>query len=346
MVSDATALKQKALEAVRRERDRMVEVSIFVPSNPELGYQEHKASALLARLLTQAGYSVTKPAAGLETAFMATRKGREGGPHVAILAEYDALPEIDQAGGHNLISGASIGTAIALRSVLDQIAGQVSIIGCPAEQGYPKNAGGKIPLIQSGTFDDVDVVMMVHPSAQWGVWSKSRAREHFRCDFVTDPAGVGATGEVVNPLDAVALSIVNIMANRSRIHPTTVVQYVVSDGGVTPNVVPVKAEMKFYVRTLTLETLDREVEVVQHSIRRAAETVNVQISFQQQAYTYADTIPNLPPGVCVSEEPTGAWGRRCRGACGGGQCLSQRREQGRNRSGQREPRSFPPGPSI
>ena len=293
MTSDPKSLKARALETTRNARDQMIEVSIFIHSNPELGYEEYKASNLMAERLTQAGYAVTKPAGGLETAFVATRRGRAEGPHVAIVAEYDALPEIDQAGGHNLISGAALGTAIGLGSVLDEIAGRVSVVGCPAEQGYPKDAGGKVPLIEAGVFDDVDVVIMIHPGPRWDMWNKSRAREHFRCDFITDPHGLNRAGEVVNPLDAVALSIVNVMATRRRLDPQTVVQYVISEGGVTPNVVPVRAEMKYYVRALTVEALDQEVDIVQQSIRKAAETVGVQVTFELQAYRYADTVPNL-----------------------------------------------------
>ena len=134
------------------------EVSSRIHGHPELKFEEHQAAAWLAEAVEQAGISVEKNLGGLPTAFRA-RVGSGTGPRVAILAEYDALPEIGHACGHNLIASGALGAFLALARQREGVAGTVELIGTPAEEG----GGGKIKLLSAGVFQGVDAAMMFHP---------------------------------------------------------------------------------------------------------------------------------------------------------------------------------------
>ncbi|HVH51821.1 MAG TPA: hypothetical protein VM690_06720, partial [Gaiellaceae bacterium] len=157
-----SAAHSKALAAIDEHRDGLIELSLRIHRNPELGYQERQASTWLATFLEGAGFAVQRAYRGIETSYRADARAKQGGPTVAILSEYDALPDIGHACGHNLIAIIGVGAAIGVRAALDGLSGGVAAIGTPAEEGK----GGKVALLRGGGFDDVDVAMMVHPSSR------------------------------------------------------------------------------------------------------------------------------------------------------------------------------------
>lgn len=286
------ALKEKVAGKIDAERPRMEEISRFVHANPELGYEEYKASQRLAEELRRDGYEVEIPVAGMETAFVA-RAGR-GRPTIAILAEYDALPEVDQAGGHNLIAAASVGVAAALRDVLSDLGGSVWVIGCPAEQGYPEGAGGKVNLLSAGVFQNVDAAIMIHPGDRYVVWSKSFAREHFKCRFKGRRARSSENPrDLVNAVDPAVMTLTSVWALQRRLPTDVVIQYVLSEGGEAPNVMPVESELRFYVRARRLKVMEVVVSQIQNCARSVALAMDTEVSFAKRAHTYADSIPNL-----------------------------------------------------
>ncbi|MCZ6551553.1 MAG: M20 family peptidase, partial [candidate division NC10 bacterium] len=151
--------KQALIQEVDRLSPELSQISRFLHAHPELAFEEHQAAELLTRTMEEHGFSVERGVAGLPTAFTASYASGEG-PTIAFLAEYDALPGIGHACGHNLIASGSVGAALALKAFLGEVPGRVLLVGCPAEE----KGGGKIPLVESKVFRKVDVAMLVHPS--------------------------------------------------------------------------------------------------------------------------------------------------------------------------------------
>ena len=159
-MDDLQALKRKVRGTVDELREEFIGMSRRIHETPELGLQEHQAARWLTELLREAGFSVTQPVAGMETAFRAEVPGKQARPHVALLAEYDALAGVGHACGHNLICMASVGAAIALHRTVPRLPGTLTVLGTPAEE----TAGGKVPMVEHGVFEGVDAAMMFHPS--------------------------------------------------------------------------------------------------------------------------------------------------------------------------------------
>ena len=162
-MATAEELKRDARHAIEEVEPELVGISDWMYANPELGLQEVKAAERLTRLLESQGAKVERGIAGLPTAFRAQMTPSTDRPKIAILAEYDALPEVGHGCGHNIIATAAIGAGLALRKVADRLPGSVVVLGCPAEESAVPNAGGKIYLIESGFFDDIDAAIMIHP---------------------------------------------------------------------------------------------------------------------------------------------------------------------------------------
>jgi amidohydrolase len=151
--------KQRIVQAVDELDARLRDIALTIHAHPELSFYEKKASQWLTEPLIAAGFEVEQGMAGLETAFRATWQGRPGGPTIALLAEYDALPEIGHASGHNLIGTSAVGAALALQKAVPDLPGRIVVLGTPAEE----DGGGKIIMYEQGVFDEVDAAMLCHP---------------------------------------------------------------------------------------------------------------------------------------------------------------------------------------
>jgi len=286
------SLKERASTEIDAQRERLIEVSTAIHEEPELGHQEFKASALLASELENLGFEVERGTSGLPTAFKAVLKGKPEGPTVAILAEYDALPELGHACGHNIIASAALGAGAGLSVIMEDVAGRVIVFGTPAEEGYAENAGGKVLMLDE--IRAADVVLMIHPSSQYGVGSTSLARESFMIYFKGKAAHAGAIPERgVNALEGVLLTYQGINALRQHLRRDIRIHGVIKDGGAAPNIVPETASAHFYVRAPTVEILEETVEKVKNCARGAALATGAQVSFRQVANTYANKIPNM-----------------------------------------------------
>ena len=152
-------MKQRVCDAVERFRHELLDVSHYIHENPELAFEEVKAAARLEQTLKGAGLPVATRAYGLDTAFE-SEFGKDGGPTVALLAEYDALPEIGHACGHNIIATTALGATLALHALGDDLPGRVRLLGTPAEE----RGGGKELMARKGAFEGVDAALMVHPA--------------------------------------------------------------------------------------------------------------------------------------------------------------------------------------
>ncbi|MGY0503654.1 amidohydrolase [Luteimonas sp. e5] len=307
MPSHAADGGEQVMARVDAYAARMGEVSRSIWQRPELGYLETHASGLLQQELRAAGFEVEAGVAGMPTAFVARAGEVADGPVIALLAEMDALPGMAQAAsplpqplaegaaghacGHNLFGAASVAAAIALHDWLrtSGVAGQVRVYGTPAEEG----GSGKVFMVKAGLFDDVDAVLHWHPdSRNSAVQGSSLANINGRFRF----SGVASHASIAPERGRSALDggeALNFMANLMREHvpPQTRIHYTINDGGGTPNVVPARAEVHYYVRhpdhRVVLEVMQR----LHAAAEGAAQGTGTTVEFRQIGGVY-DLLPN------------------------------------------------------
>jgi amidohydrolase len=246
--------KDAALNRLNSIRPRLVELSHRIHANPEVGFEEEKAASWIAEILAEAGFEVKTPLCDLPTAFSASA-GR-GALHVAICAEYDALPGIGHACGHNIIAAAAAGAAIAAASVADEIDLTVSVIGTPGEE--KGNAGGKILLLERGAFAGIHAAMMVHPAAMDVLTPRIIAASMFEVRYTGKEAHASAFPEMgINAADALTIAQTAIGLLRQHILPTDRIHGIIVHGGDAPNVIPAHTAARYIVRGQTLAELER-----------------------------------------------------------------------------------------
>jgi len=243
--------KNGARERLEQARDELIDLSHRIHANPELGYEEELASQWLAEYLDERGFAVTKGAGAIPTAFVA--RAGSGPLRIAVCAEYDCLPGIGHACGHNVIAAMGVGAGLAAAAVADDVGLTVDVIGTPAEEG----GGGKIKLMDAGAFDGVHAAMMVHPAPLDVVEPPVIAVAHFDVHYHGKEAHASAFPEVgVNAADAITIAQAAIGLLRQHIKSTDRIHGIVTKGGEAPNIVPAHTTAKFYVRAKTLRELD------------------------------------------------------------------------------------------
>jgi amidohydrolase len=242
---DIEELKLKAKDKVESQRQRLVQLSLNIHDNPELGFKEEKASAWLTNYLEDNGFHVERGIAGLATAFRATYG--QGSPRIALLAEYDALPKIGHGCGHNIIGVSAVGAAVASKSIIDQLGGCIVAMGTPGEEGY----GGKIDMVKGGAFKEIDVAMIVHPDTRNISTQEALAACTLEVEFFGRPAHAAAQPHKgVNALEAMILAFTSINSLRQHIRGDARIHGIITDGGEAPNIVPAHSAGVFLVRAL------------------------------------------------------------------------------------------------
>jgi len=242
---DIQAAKQRAIEAVNTARDELIEISLDIHSHPELAMKEERASTLLAGRLEAHGFAVERGAFDIPTAFRA--RWGEGPVTIAYLCEYDALPEIGHACGHNLIATAGMGAALGLKAAVSPDQVTLLVLGTPAEE----DVGGKVIMIERGAFEGVDVAMMAHPSPFDIADPPMYGVEQCHVVYRGQAAHASVAPEVgVNALDGLVLAYQGIAQLRQHIRRDSRVHGIITYGGSAPNVVPDRAEATFLVRAL------------------------------------------------------------------------------------------------
>jgi amidohydrolase len=300
---DLEALRERIKQAINAERDHIIEVAETIRVNPEIGYQEFMASQLLADHLKEAGYEVEKPYCGLETAFRATRRSGRPGPTVAILAEYDALKGIGHGCGHNLIGASGLANAIGIGAVLDEVGGNLVIMGTPAEEG----GAGKVKLLEAGAFDDIDAALMIHHAGhmtsaplQWPDGT-CLAVSHFDIEYFGKPAHSAADPyNGVNALNAVIKFFTGIDALRQHIHMEARIHGIITNGGEAANVVPKYASARMYVRAASREYLEELMTKVTNIAQGAALMTGCEVKITEDNVCY-DMRPNYTLGRVYHE---------------------------------------------
>ncbi|MEV5433652.1 amidohydrolase [Streptomyces sp. NPDC052701] len=261
---------QEIRKAVAERAAALWDVALRLHAEPEYAFAEHRAAALLSGELERAGFAVERGVAGMPTAF-AARSG-EGRPAVALLLEYDALPGLGHACGHNLIAAAGLGAALALRDVPEASAGAVLAVGTPAEEG----GGGKALEVEAGVFDGVDAALMFHPGVHSWARAPLTAQVQYRVGFHGRAAH--PTGNPTEGVDALAalVELFNVLAALGRRLPeASHVQGIVTHGGTATNIVPEYAEGLFGLRAATtgaLEDLTEQLRTCAQGVARATGT--------------------------------------------------------------------------
>ncbi|RFU28343.1 hypothetical protein B7463_g8002, partial [Scytalidium lignicola] len=275
---------------------KLRDISRIIHENPELGYSEFQAHSNIVEFLQALGFKVTPHTYGLETSF--TCEYGSGGRVVAINAEYDALPGIGHACGHNLIATGSIAAFLGVVSVIrsKSISGRVRLIGTPAEEG----GGGKIKLIKAGAYKDIDACLMAHPFSipHSQAYGTCLASSKFRATFKGKPAhAAAAPHEGINALDAAVLAYTGTSLLRQQIKPDQRIQGVLLEGGLKPNIITPKSVLDYNVRGSTLgETKELQERVVK-CFEGAAIATGCTVEFEE-TNTYAELRPNRP--MCVA----------------------------------------------
>ncbi len=246
------SVKDHIAQAVDRLADDLEALSRLIHDTPELAYEEVKAAGWLCDFLGKQGFKVEAGVAGVETAFRATIETGDG-PTVAILCEYDALPGIGHACGHNAIAAAGAGAGGALAAVRGQLPpGRIVVLGTPAEEG----GGGKIRLIRGGVFAGVDAAMMVHGFDRWSPHMDLLGIVRVTFEFTGKAAHASADPwEGVNALDAVIQTFNNVSMLRQQVRPEARIHGIVTHGGAAPNIIPEFAACTFYVRAPRLDDM-------------------------------------------------------------------------------------------
>jgi amidohydrolase len=278
---------EKVLEAIDSHRDLFVNVSKQIHANPELGREEYKASALLSSELEKFGFHVERKAGGLETAFKAVYEGHRKGPTIAFLAEYDSVPGLGHACGHNLIAACAFAGAVGLAKLGPQLPGRVAVLGTPDEEGL----GGKIDMIRNGLFQDIDIALMIHPLNEWLVYSYDFALESLMFEFKGKPAHYTRQWEGINALDTsnLVLHAVNII--RHQILPSVVIGYMILKGGEATSVVPDDVKMRITMKSAQGSYLSQIREKIENAARGCALATGAKVNIIPRT-TFENSIPN------------------------------------------------------
>src|SRR5713101_4163871 len=244
--------KAGARETVEARRQQLVALSHRIHANPELGWEEEKSSTWVAEAMADAGFRVQRGAFDLPTAVIAS--AGSGPLHIAFCAEYDSLPAIGHACGHNVIAAMSVGAVIAAAKVADEAGLTISLIGTPAEEVC--NAGGKIELLQRGAFEGVHAAMMVHPAPVDMAEPQIIAAAQFDVLYTGKEAHAAAFPERgINAADALTIAQTAIGLLRQHIRHTERIHGIITKGGDAPNVIPARTTAKYVARAESLEKL-------------------------------------------------------------------------------------------
>ena len=277
--------KQKMASEVDARATRLLNVSHQIHETPELCFEEHAAHDLLCSVLEDEGLEVERSAFDLDTAFIA-RSGATG-PHIAVICEYDALPEIGHACGHNVIAAAGLGAGLAAAALAEELGGRISIIGTPAEEG----GGGKCYMLERGAFDGVSAAMMVHPANHELTTMSAIAVEQLEVTYSGQSAHASASPHKGrNALDGAVLGYMNVAALRQHIRPDERIHGIFTRAGDKPNIVPHEAAAEWYVRSPKLDSLAELRQRVVACLEAGATAAGVDIQCQCKAPIYADMI--------------------------------------------------------
>lgn len=279
--------KERAEAAFGAVESELHELSRWLYENPEIQYQEYESSARLASYLAGHGFTVDHPTHGLDTAF-AANVGTSG-PRVVICCEYDALPEIGQACGHNIIATAAVGAGIALAGMAEELGITVTVLGTPAEEG----GGGKVDLIDAGALSGAAASMMVHPSPHDLLDPSFQARTSFTVEYYGKESHAAfAPQQGVNALDAFVQAYLNVATLRQQILPSDRVHCIIDHGGDATNIIPKYTKSTWGIRSADGDRLAELIPKVHACFQAAAQATGCRVEINQLGHPYLNMANN------------------------------------------------------
>jgi amidohydrolase len=284
---DLAVAKQRLVDEVDRRSELLLDTSRRIHARPELAFEEHFAHGLLADVIEGEGLTVERSAYGLATAF-AARAGSVG-PTIAVLCEYDALPGIGHACGHNIIAAAGLGAGLAAATLADEVGGRLLILGTPAEEG----GGGKVAMLEQGAFDGVDAALMIHPAGADLRTMSTLAVAQVTVEYTGAAAhAAAAPHKGRNALDAAVLGYMNVAALRQHIRSDERVHGIFHEAGDRPNIVPARAVAEWYVRSPSVQRLEGLKARVVTCLQAGADAAGCTMELSWNAYPYAEVRDN------------------------------------------------------
>jgi amidohydrolase len=279
--------KQAAEQSFAAVESDLQEISRWMYENPELGFKEFESSRRLADFLSGQGLTVTYPAYGLDTSFEAV--AGSNGPRVVICCEYDALPEVGHACGHNIIATAALGAGVAVAALADELGIRVSVLGTPAEEG----GGGKVELINAGAFADAAASMMVHPSPRDQLDPSFQAREAFRVEYFGKESHAAFAPQMgINALDGFVQAYMNVATLRQHFLGGDRVHCIINQGGEASNIIPAYTRSTWGIRAASDERLRELIPKVMACFEAAATATGCRLEVSSVDHPYLNMVNN------------------------------------------------------
>lgn len=281
-------LQKKILNTVEKNLPELYEIRNYLYENPEVGGEEEKAYALLTRTLKDHGFAVTENFHGIDHCFRAVADSGKSGPVIGLTAEFDALPGMGHGCGHNIIATAPMGAAFALQSIIEETGGKVVLFGTPGEECICS----KVPLAEEGAFDEVDVVMTVHPNPVNQASGKTTAIDSWQIDFYGKSSHAGARPEEgINALDA-AVHFYSLIGFEKQYLKDTNIYGVFADGGEKCSVIPDHAAVKYLVRAKDTKTIEQIRAMFERCADAAAKAVGATYKIWRNEPANKDMVTN------------------------------------------------------
>ncbi len=296
-------LRDALAARIDRRRGDLVALSHAVHTDAEIAYEEHASSRRVSSALEAGGFAVETGVCDLPTAFVAT--AGTGPLHLGICAEYDALPGIGHACGHNIIAAAAVGAGLALAEIADDLGITVSVLGTPAEEG----GGGKILMLERGGFDGLNAAMMVHPAPLESSTFPCLAVQHLEVTYRGRSAHASAYPQLgINAADAFTVAQVALGLLRQHIHPTDRIHGIITHGGDAPNIVPELTTGRWSIRASTLAELEILMPKVERCFEAGAIATGCDVTVDRSRPPYSEFQPD-PDMVSLYEGEATAIGR-------------------------------------
>jgi len=287
--SQIAELKTRVCADIDRRAADLIAASHDIHAHPELNYEERFAHDRLTQMIDAAGLPVVRGAYSIDTAFE-TKVGTSG-LNVAVLCEYDALPGIGHACGHNIIAAAGLGAALGAAEVCTEMDGRIVVLGSPAEEG----GGGKVYMAQRGALEGVEAAMMIHPADIDLRWMTTIAIQQLTVSYQGEAAHAAAhPWQGKNALDAAVLGYMNVAALRQHIRPEERIHGVFTDGGEKPNIVPASAAMHWFIRSSDMPGLEALKPRVLAALEAGAHATGCMFEYEWIEPAYADLVRNRP----------------------------------------------------
>ncbi|MCD5001267.1 M20 family metallopeptidase [Enterococcus saccharolyticus] len=291
-------IKKEIEKNVEERKPELIELSEYIHSHPELGYEEFLAVEKITTYLINSNIEVENNYCGLETSFKATHTQGDGEIHFAILAEYDALPKLGHACGHNIIASSAVGAFLATKTAMEifDISGKVSLIGTPAEEG----GGGKIKLIERGAFEDIDAATMVHPtSGTTRIAGRCTATYKFTIEYLGHSAHAASQPfKGVNALDAANLFFNAVAMLRQQVTSDTRLSGILVEGGTATGMIPDYSKIEYSIRCMEEDELPHLVEKVKNCIQAGALATGCKVNIEEEKGYGARTFSRVLGNIC------------------------------------------------